>query len=355
MNPRIEKIWSFLAEKDIEALVVTEGNNVKYVSGTELEDATLLLIAGKNNLVITDQRFVEEAEAVKEFQAEIVSEKLPEALAEKFRILNLKKVAFEANALTYNQYLLLKETCDGVEFIATHNLIEQMRAVKDDEEVIRIKKCIEIASLAFEALLSELRPGASEKMIANRLDFLLREKGAERAAFEVIAAAGSLASRPHSRPTQHLWQIEESLMLDWGVYCDGYNCDLTRMVFSDRITADQKRIYKILLEAQEKAIACIKPGIKAKEVDEVARNFLKTNGLGEFFLHSLGHGIGREVHEAPWISEKSETTLEKNMVFTIEPAVYFQGAGGMRIEDMVLVTNQEVEILSAKVRRLLYD
>ncbi len=351
MNPRIEKLSTLLAQRHLDALLVTSNSNVSYLSGFEGGDAVLLFVPGRANLIITDHRFIQEASSVKGFKAEITSEKLPHFLALKFKELNLNKVGFEAKSLTYGQHSLLREAGGNIELIATDGLIEEIRSIKDESEIKKIKKAIEISILAFKSLLEELKPGLTEKMIADRLESLIREKGGRKSAFDIIVAAGNNTSRPHARPTRQSWGLQKLLLIDWGTDFQGYNCDLTRVLFSDRISQNKKKIYKILSEAQEKAVLAIRPGKKAKDIDTLIRNFLKKYNLDKLFLHSSGHGVGKDVHEAPWISAKSDAELQENMVFTLEPAVYFPGDGGMRVEDVVLVTKKGCEILSKKLRR----
>lgn len=353
MTQRINKISSLLTEKLLDALIVTSDINVSYLSGFDLGDAILLFIPGKTNLIITDPRFITEANSIKGFKAEITSEKIPIVLARKLKEYKLKKVAFEAQNLSFKQYQLLKEACADAEWIPTDGLIEKMRSIKDQSELNKIKKAVEIAAIAFETLLKELRPGLTEKMIADRLEFLLRERGGQKSAFDIIVASADNTSHPHARAGERRWKEQDSLLIDWGANFQGYNCDLTRMLFSDRITVEKKRIYKILCEVQEKAISSIKAGVKAKELDRNAHKLLKKHKLDRYLLHSLGHGIGKEVHESPWISIKSPDVLEENMVFTVEPAVYFPDEG-MRIEDMVVVTKDGCEVLSKKLNQVFF-
>jgi len=351
VKQRLNKISSFLEEKRLDAFLVTSDINIGYLSGLEQGDAILLIAPGKTNLIITDPRFIQEASSLKEFKAQITSQRIPLVLSRKFRELALKKIAFEAKNLTYSQYTLLKEACDDVKFVPTTDIIEGMRSIKDTSEIKKIRETIEIGICAFEALREELKPGMTERCIADRLEVLIREKGGLKSAFDTITASGINTSRPHAHPTNRVWKPQDLLLIDWGVHYNGYNCDLTRVLFSDRITNNKKRIYKILLEAQEKAISAIKPGVKAKEISNLAGNYLKKYKLDKFFLHSLGHGVGREVHESPWISPKSETELQENMVFTLEPAVYFSGSWGMRIEDMVMVTKSGHKVISKRLKQ----
>ncbi len=352
MNHRIKKISSILSARGLDALLVTSEYSVGYLSDFAAGEALLLLVPGKENLIITDHRFIQEASSLKEFKAEITSENLPLFLPRKFKELNLRRVGFEAKDLTYRQYSSLKEGCgNDTELVPTDELIEGMRAIKDETEIKSIKKAIAISICAFESLLKELKPGLTEKMLADRLESLIRNRGGRHSAFDIIVAMGRNSSRPHARAGQKRWKPQDLLLIDWGASFQEYNCDLTRVILSDKISPAKKKIYKILSEAQEKALSAIRPGEKAKDIDALVRNFLKKQRLDKFFLHSLGHGVGRQVHESPWLSAKSEAVLRENMVFTLEPAVYLPENAGMRLEDMVLVTKNGCEILSRRLKR----
>ncbi|MFN7170444.1 MAG: M24 family metallopeptidase, partial [Candidatus Omnitrophota bacterium] len=249
-------------------------------------------------------------------------------------------------------YSFLKEACKNTKLIPVDNLIEEMRLIKDEEEIKKINRAIEISILAFEALFTKLKPGFSEIKISRLLEYLLREEGADGSSFGIIVASGENASRPHAVPTDKKWDGKEPLLIDWGAKLKGYNCDLTRMVFSYRMNFTQKNIYKVLLEAEEKAISLIKPGIKAGEIDRAVRKCFKKYAWAKYFLHSTGHGIGMEVHESPSIAQRSGTVLRENMVFTIEPGIYIKGNYGMRIEDVVRVTFRGADVLSHKLKKL---
>ncbi|MCM8783760.1 MAG: Xaa-Pro peptidase family protein [Candidatus Omnitrophica bacterium] len=350
---RIKKIDTILAQKKLDAFLITKQVNVEYISGFSGDDALLLIVPGKLNLIITDGRFIQEASKLTDFTPEITNQKITGFLASKLRKLHLKRVGFESNGLTYGQYNLLKEACyKNTELIPLDNIIEEMRMIKDKEEIRIIKQAINISIIAFENLFSELTPGYSENTIANRLEYLIRAQGAECSSFKIIVATGSNTSYPHAVPSSKKWRIEEPLLIDWGARLKGYNCDLTRTIFSYKINPIHKRIYKILSEVQEKAISFIKPGIEARRIDILIRKYLKKYKIDKLFLHSSGHGVGKEVHEPPWISQQNETVLRENMLFTIEPGIYLKGKYGMRIEDMVWVRSHGCEIISSKLKKI---
>ncbi|MCM8798638.1 MAG: Xaa-Pro peptidase family protein [Candidatus Omnitrophica bacterium] len=354
MNTRIAQLNSLIKKKNLEAFLVSRPVNIEYLSGFPGEDALLLIIPGRINLIITDSRFVQEVSQIRDFKPEITREKIPHYLSRKFRSLNLRRVGFESNGLTYEQHRLLTEACKDTKWVPLSNLIEEMRLLKEEVEIEKIRRAIEVAQLAFETLLTRLKPGAQEREIAHLLEYLIYKKGGDGPAFPIIVASGENASRPHAQPGGKKWETTEPLLIDWGAKLEGYNCDLTRVVFSYRINSTLREIYKILLEAEERAISLIKPGREAREIDQAVREHLKKYGKDKYFLHSTGHGIGKEVHESPWIAQRSRIILKENMVFTIEPGIYVKGNYGMRVEDVVRVTSQGYEVLSHKLRKIYF-
>ncbi|MCX5716476.1 MAG: M24 family metallopeptidase, partial [Candidatus Omnitrophica bacterium] len=234
----------------------------------------------------------------------------------------------------------------GIKFTPLSGIAENMRMIKDADEIRKIKKAVGIAKKVFFAFTKKLRPGKTEAQLYRELNCLIADFGAEEEAFSTIVAAGERASRPHAAPTNRVLRKNEPVLIDFGVKVDSYNCDLTRVCFLGKIQQQLYNIYNTCKEAQRRAIALIRPGVSAKEVDRVARGFIESKGFGKAFGHSLGHGIGLSVHESPRISSKSETILKPGMVITIEPGIYIEGLGGVRIEDMALVTTKGCQVLT---------
>ena len=225
-------------------------------------------------------------------------------------------------------------------------MVEDLRIIKTRVEIELIKKAIRINLSALEFIARQIKPDKKERDLAALLEYYMRRGGADKAAFETIVLAGKRASMPHGRPSGNYIRNNQSVLIDSGVCFKGCNSDLTRVFFLSRITSIIKRIYSIVITAQEAAIKAIKPGIEAKKIDAVARDYIKIKGFGRYFGHSLVHGVGREVHEAPSISNKSKDILRPGMVFTVEPAIYLPNVGGVRLEEMVLVTESGCEVLS---------
>jgi Xaa-Pro aminopeptidase len=228
-------------------------------------------------------------------------------------------------------------------------LVESFRQIKSKNELSKIKKAIEITKLAFQYAKTIIRVGVRENELACLLESFIKERGADSFSFDIIVASGQNTSYPHYKTSKKRLKKGEVLLIDMGVNYLGYKSDLTRIFFLDKITPVIRRIYNIVLMAQERAIKNIKPGVPISEIDRTARQFITRQGFGRYFGHSLGHGIGLEVHEDPHISFKNNNLLTENMIFTVEPAIYLPGRLGIRIEDMVLVTPNGAEILSGDI------
>jgi Xaa-Pro aminopeptidase len=230
--------------------------------------------------------------------------------------------------------------------------IEKLRMVKDESEIALIRNSVRINSLALDAALKRLKPGMTEAEFAAEIDYRSRRLGAERPAFDTIVAAGERAALPHAQPGAA--KIDTGMLLiDMGAFCDGYASDMTRMAYLGKATPRYKQAYKAVLEAQLAAIDAVKPGATALGVDRVTRRTLKAHNLDKEFVHSTGHGLGLEIHEGPRIGRKDKTKLSAGMVITIEPGVYIEGWGGIRIEDTVLVTDSGCEVLTPTSKHLL--
>jgi Xaa-Pro aminopeptidase len=234
-------------------------------------------------------------------------------------------------------------------------VLSELRSVKDDEEIRRIRKAISVAQRAFRELIAKAPRaliGRSERDAAAELDYRMRQLGASEAAFETVVAAGAHSSLPHYRPGSAPIRRDQVVLFDWGAKVDGYCSDLTRTVFVGRIPPKLARIYEVVLRAQQAGIAAVRSGAECRAVDAAARKVIEAAGFGEQFMHGLGHGIGRAVHEGPALAQLSASRLRSRMVVTVEPGIYIPGVGGVRIEDDILVTPQGAKRLSSLGRTL---
>jgi Xaa-Pro aminopeptidase/Xaa-Pro dipeptidase len=281
-----------------------------------------------------------------EYQVIEVSGSYAEAFLRILKDKHLFRLGLEGDHQTCNQYFNLKNICEGVVIKPLSDKVEQLRILKDEYEIELIEKAVSIADLAFEQILPDIKPGITEREIALQLEYAMRRLGAEGAAFKFIAASGIRSALPHGVATSKTIAVGDLLTLDFGAVYHGYHSDITRTVVINKLNVRQQEIYKIVLEAQMNAIAALKAGVCASDVDYAARSIIDKKGYGEYFGHSTGHGLGLSIHEYPRLAAKDVTILEPGMVVTVEPGIYIQNWGGVRIEDTVLVENNGCRILT---------
>lgn len=346
ISKRIDKIISQFDEEGIDALLVTNPANVRYLSGFRGSQASLYLVRGKRFL-ITDFRYALQAKKeAKGFKIKLVNGSFFELIGELVKVLKTGRLGFEYKYLTYGEHDQIKRQLAGIDFMPTFGLVEKFRQVKDPYEIGLIKDSIAILKNAVSYFKSILKPGLTESDLAVEMEHFIKATSGERSSFEVIVASASNSAFPHAKPTRRKVKSNDMVLLDLGINYNGYNSDLTRIFFLGKITPKAKKIYNIVKEAQRRCLKSIQPGIKISKIDWIARDFINKKGFGNYFGHALGHGIGLEVHEEPPISHKNHAILKPGMVFTIEPAIYLPNWGGIRLEDMVLVTPKGCEILT---------
>jgi len=352
MSDRIRHIYKELERLGLDGLLVSYSPNISYLTRIHSRDA-YLIVSKKKNVYLTDFRYAQETRAdLKGMKVEIIKGGAADHIRDACSNLKIKRIGFEERHMSFFAYkkiisLFPKKT----EFLPVAGLIEGMRQVKDSCEVHKIRKAVEITIQSFRFIKEFIRPGIKEIEVAGEMERFIRQQGAQEAAFDIIVACGPNSSRPHHLTSQEMITADQPVLIDIGVSYQGYKSDLTRVFFLGKITSLFRRTYAIVLKAQERAIKKIKPGVKIKEVDASARQYIIAKGYGGFFGHALGHGIGLETHESPSITGGQEHVLKKGMVFTLEPAVYIPGKFGIRIEDMVLVTDKGCEVLSGALHK----
>jgi len=345
LHRRIALLKNGIKKSSLDAILVTDETNVAYLSGFKGHDSMALITLDKNYF-ITDSRYIEEAEgALDNFCVRLVDRSTYDTFSEIIEILRLKRIGFEATNLPYGVAARLYELIKNAKLIPCRDMVEEIRAVKDPGEITLIRRSARLNKKVFNSALRRLKPGVSERSLADEIETIFIREGA-RSAFELIVASGENASKPHALPTSAKIRENSFVMIDIGAKLDGYCSDLTRMVTLGRVKDKFKKIYNTVRIAQEKAIEMIRPGVMVRDVDAAGRDHIKGAGFGKYFGHSLGHGIGMNVHEKPTISSLSEGSLRPGMVFTVEPAIYIPKFGGARIEDMVLVTDKGCEVLT---------
>jgi Xaa-Pro aminopeptidase len=341
-------------ELKVDAVLVSAVPNIRYLAGFTGDNA-LLLEAPDSRTLFTDPRFTIQASEECACNVRVVSKGTLElAAVEIVRREKLKRIGFEASRMAYDAYLRLKQALPlGTTLKPLGGVVEKLRMIKSANEIERIRRSVLTNSHAFESTIRFIRPGVSEASIAGRLEFEMRRRGAEKAAFDTIVAAGDRSALPHARPTARVVAKDELLLIDMGACQDGYMSDMTRVLFVGRPGARIKQMYAAVAEAQLAAIDGVRAGVGTGQVDRKARKVLESEGFGKAFVHSTGHGLGLEIHEPPWVGRRERTRLEAGMVITIEPGAYVRGLGGIRIEDTVLVTNNGCEVLTPTSKELI--
>lgn len=346
-DERLKRLRKVILSKDLDGMLVSAESNVSYISGFT-GDSSLLVVTSAKQYFITDFRYVEQAASecpgwtVVRRGKDGLWKTAAAAMAEG----GVRKLGFESGHLTHAGHAKLAEAAEGVTLTPLADVVETLRAVKTPEEIERIEEALRTQESALREVLAWIRPGITEKRVAAELDCRMRLGGAERPAFETIVATAERASLPHARPTERVISQGDAVLVDWGATCFFYNSDLTRVVHFGTVSREFRAVYDIVRSAQERALAVIRPGVTFSEVDGAARGFIAERGHGESFGHALGHGVGLEVHESPVVREGNTERLQPGMVFTVEPGIYIPGWGGVRIEDMVLVTDDGVRVLS---------
>src|SRR4030043_94101 len=347
---RLNRVKESLKRKKIDGFLVTDIHNVRYLTGFTGSSA-FLLITKKEHIFITDFRYKEQAEKeVHGWDFFIQREGMIKVIKNLSRKTGINNLGFESS-VSYDVFAALSR---DINLEAVKSLVERLRQIKDIHEINSIREAIRRAESAFLEVKPYIRRGARERSLALRLEDRLKKKGCRNLPFDVIVASGPNSAMPHAKPTERKFTDGDLIIIDWGGESDGYFSDMTRTLFIDsgNNVTQKKKIYQIVLEANESAIILVAPGKEYQEIDSAARNFIKKYGYGDFFDHGTGHGVGLQLHELPRITRKGRETVKQNMVFTIEPGIYIPGIGGVRIEDMVLVTTDGSEVLTALLKEL---
>jgi len=343
---------------EVDCMLISGLPNVRYLSGFTGSNGLLLLSDDTHDapILFTDSRY--QIQAAQETKGEakvhlVRSCPLSHAAAKVLAKKRYRKIGFEKGRMTYQQYLELKEKLPlNAELVPTGGVVDKLRMVKTPAEIDRIRRSVLTNSKAFESAKKAFKHGVTENQAAAQIDFQMRRYGAERTAFETIVAFGNRSALPHARPTANRLAKDELVLIDMGACQDGYASDMTRVLFLEKPTPKIASLYRAVLEAQLAAIDAVREGVKAHQVDQAARKVLAGHGLDKHFVHSTGHGLGLEIHEAPRLGKKDKTRLERGMVITIEPGAYIEGLGGVRIEDTILVTKNGCEVLTPTSKEL---
>ncbi len=351
---RLKKFERTLVDAALDGFIVTHPANLRYLCGYTGSNGLLLLLAGRR-VFFTDGRYTEQArEEVR--GARLVIAKKP-LLQDAARIIvkhNPAVVGFEADYTTFATAGQMRKLVPRpTKWKATSGLVMRQRMIKDAEELRAISDAVKLGADVYQKSLPSIRPGVRESEVAGRLEYEARQAGADGMSFETIVAAGKRSALPHGRATSQTIPRRGFVVVDSGVILRGYCSDMTRTVHVGRVTREERRWYEAVLEAQLAGIAAVAPGKTAGEVDQAARQVLHKAGLDSYFTHSTGHGVGLEIHEPPRIAKAQTERLEPGMVVTIEPGIYLSGKGGIRIEDMVVVTGSGHRVLTPVSKELI--
>ena len=341
-----------LPELGVDAMLITRGVNVRYLTGFTGSNGQLVLTEG-GATIFTDSRYEEQsAREAPDLDREIYPRSFASAFGGRCRDAGLRRVGFEAAGVTYKTYGELAEALQG-ELMPVEDEVERLRWAKDPAEIGLLERAQALTDEGFERLSGKLSEGMTERAAAFELELAMREAGAERVAFETIVAFGENAAEPHHRPTDRDLRRGDLVKLDFGCVVDGYHSDMTRTVAFGDPGQELREVHDLVLRAHEAGVRAVRAGVAGGDADEAARAVIREAGFGDRFGHSLGHGVGLEIHEGPTLRAGSSDVLPAGAVVTVEPGVYLPGRGGVRIEDMVVVEEGSARPLPRIPRALL--
>jgi Xaa-Pro aminopeptidase len=351
IKDRLAKLRPELVKNRIDTIMVSEPKNRFYLSGFNGSDG-YLFITTKETIIATDFRYVEQVKRQSsDYTLFQITGKMSDWFPKLISVLGIHRLGFESGATSFAQYSQILEIISRqkiqLELVTLENVVENLRTIKEPEEIAKIHKAAEISDRAFESVADNLKPGMTEKEIAWMLEKYMREAGSLSIPFEIIVGAGPNGALPHAQPSDRPIAEHEPIVIDMGANFEGYSSDLTRTICLGKPDATFVKIYSIVRKAQEAAINGIRQGISGIQADSLARDIIKEAGYNDMFGHGLGHGVGLATHDpAPRLSYLSNDTMANGMVFSIEPGIYLPEWGGVRIEDLAMLENGKVKLLS---------
>ncbi len=350
---RLEEVRRILAESRLQGFLATFLPNVRYLTGFSGSSAVVLL-RHEDAILITDARYKSQVSAeVTGVRTIVARGNLLEEIARNHLVPAKDRIGFEAGALSVLAHTKLKGLLKGVVLVPTESVVERVRCRKDEGELDAIRQAVRISDNVFKKILTILKPGMQELDVAAEISYGHRKGGADADAFDPIVVSGVRGAYPHGHATTRKLARGEMVTIDMGCRVRGYHSDLTRTVSLGNPGHEMKTIYRIVHEAQQKAMDAAAPSLRTRALDGVARRYIRRNGYGKHFLHSLGHGLGLEVHEQPLVSARGTDVLQENSVITIEPGIYVPGLGGVRIEDVLVLRHGNNEVLTRSPRQLI--
>ena len=353
MGNKLEKVREILEKYGLDAVLVSCPYNLCYVSGFSGGEG-YLYISTKQAVLLTDFRYTIQAEEeASDFVVKEISRSYPEEILELTDQEKIGKMGFEGGHLIYQDYAKIEQTLSDVRLFDVGDLITRLRSVKEDWEIERIARAEAVGDQAFDDILGFLKPGLTELQVAARLEYTMKQLGAEKLSFDTIVASGIHSSMPHASPTEKILEPGDFVTMDFGCVYQGYWSDMTRTVVMGKAGEEQKKLYYTVLQAQQEALDFICAGYTGKEIDQVARNVIESAGYKGMFGHGLGHSVGLFIHENPRFSPSENSVIQTNQVITVEPGSYQKGFGGVRIEDLVVVKENGCVNLTKSEKKLI--
>jgi len=346
---RLSKLRKLIAQKGLDCLLISQPDNLRYLSG--FTGSGWLLISERDAILALDFLYLEQGnQESPDFEITQIKQELHTWLPGLVFDLGWRKLGFEANLISFDAYQKLGEAIRArqvnLDLVPTTGVVEQLRSIKEPEELILISKAVDLADAALEEAKAIIRPSMTEKEAAWEIEKNLRQKGSEGLPFEIIVASGPNSALPHARPTEKAICPGEPVLIDMGARIDGYCSDLSRTLFLGKVNETFEKIYSIVHQAQATAMDRLRSEMAGSQADQLARGVIEQAGYGDAFGHGLGHGVGLAVHEFPRLGLSSSDSLADGMVFTVEPGIYLAGQGGVRIEDMVVLENSRARVLT---------
>lgn len=337
---RIDRIREEMQKEEVDGIVISNIKNVRYVSGFT-GDEGMAVITEKSEYLIVDGRFTEQAQNESLVEVVDYGGNFVNTISKLIQKDGGKKFAFEGNNMTYSEASHLMNNIAFVDWKPVQDLFERVRMIKDKSEIILIRKALQIALDTFEYVKPQIIAGVREIDIKNEIEYQMKKRGASGPSFDTIVASGKRSSLPHGVASEKVIENGDAVVIDMGAVYNGYCSDITRTIFIGDMTKEQERVYDLVAKAQKVAIDKIENNVSCKDVNEVAIDEFKKYAMEKYFVHSLGHGVGLDVHERPFLASRSSDVFKPGMVVTVEPGLYLPNQFGVRIEDMVMVPIEE--------------
>ncbi len=351
MKNRVFRLREEMNKLNLDAVLIEDFKNKTYLSGFTGTSGSIIITKNKN-LLFTDFRYIQQAKnQVKGFEIVEISRNNP--ITKFLKDMDIKRLGFEDDKMSFSTYSNYNEYLINTDMIPLKGMILNLRAIKDENELEKIRQAAKLADEGFMHIINFIKPGMKESEVALELEFFMRKKGAIGASFDFIVASGKRSSMPHGVASDKVIELGDFVTIDFGCVYNGYCSDMTRTIVVGKASEKQKEIYNIVLEAQLKVIEYAKANITGIELDNIARQYIIEKGYGDKFGHGLGHGIGLDVHELPNVNSLGTNTLKPNMVISDEPGIYIEDFGGVRIEDLLILTEDGCEVINSSPKHLI--